>query len=353
MRTRFLYSHISSEAGRFMADGIINQALYRKRIPDQHLLNAGLFGAWCSAVFDPSTQLQPLSIIWDNVETGVCPEDPGPTIGLIINLVAQYHTDSNMINVLIKRYGETPEPAYTQTEHGFSLTRKALIYLETYVFACMWPARRADLIETAISLRAAPKAPFPDLVRKWLLDVSMNMESSKLESGCRQIYCASKLPTAIAIRTNKTSYEQYRDLDALVSVPDFAEKIELVALNTPRDILMEKLATNDPIADASAILSVLVLYVATNCDIPLRIRSNRDAGIDWCKPPAIYFTDTEAYMCLREGQIVKPATSLGQDIVFAFFHAAQSVFPANDHIADVMRKLHLREPDPDMPEWAD
>jgi hypothetical protein len=138
-----------------------------------------------------------------------------------------------------------------------------------------------------------------------------------------------------------------------VSVPDFAEKVELVAINTPRDILLEKLATTDAVAEASAILSVLVLYVTTNCDIPLRIKSNRDAGIDWCKPPAIYFTDAETFLCLREGHLVKPATSFGHDTVFAFFHAAQSAFPTNDHITQVMRKLHLRETDPDMPEWAD
>jgi hypothetical protein len=332
---------------------IVDTALYQKRIKDQPLLNASLFGVWCIKTAVPGAPIVPLAKIWDNVERGALPDNTDAVVSIIVNLVARYHQTKDPIDVSIKRYGQPSEPAFTKSDNGFSLTRNALIYLETYVFACLWPKRLQSLISTMYYVIQAAPARAPDVVMTWLLSISMNMESCRLESGCRQIYCAAKVPTSVAIRSTKTSYEQYRDLNDVVPVPDFAEKIELVALNTPRDILAENLSKKDILAEASAIMSMTMLYSTNNCKIALKVKSNRDAGVEWCHPPAVFFTDTEVYICLREGRLVKPHTKRGTDIVFAFFAEAHEIFPDNDNVRMVLDRFCSAAVDPDMPEWAD
>ena len=323
------------------------RALYERRI-EEPVLNAALFGAWCAHKYKPEVAIVPLRVFWDELLRGVVPANPSGRIFQIVQLVGIFHAQKETIEGTIQNFGGEPESTVAAAgEKQFALTRRALIFCERYVFACLWPYRLKQLTAQCVPSRPAP---YPEVVRTWLIEVSLNMASSNVEFGCREIYCGAMLPVAVALRSTKDAYERYRDYDAEYPTGTFAKEIELVALNPPRDILAENLAAQNRVVEISAVLGIFQEFMKT-VGVPIKVNSACHAGMEFCPTRSIYFTKDHTFMRVGEA-IIQPAIMTAFDVVFGYVEHAIQALPGNVVLRDVHTRFTTPMLNDEIPEWA-
>ena len=331
---------------------VLDRLLYTERLTEKPHLNAGLFGSWCTHTF-PGNAVPPLSTIWQDIMTGTVPADVDGRLSHIGNLVAVFQTDKAMIDVPMYAADEDVSSVAVGADGRFSVTRQALVVLETYVFAILWPARFKVLLQEACVVDRAAPPSCVQYVKRWLLEVSTNMESSSMEYACRQLYCGALLPPAVALRASKSLYERYRDLDSIFPRDKFDEDIELLSIHPPRDILDRSLALPGSLIETVSALGIFIQFLVTTCNLPFKVRatSAADSGIAWCPPWAIYVVHD--MMCFSPKENIYLRATNVYDLIYVFISHACIELPLSTRLSDIAKQFEEPAVDPARSEWAD
>lgn len=239
--------------------------------------------------------------------------------------------------------------------HGFAVVPKVLLMFETYLFELQWPERLQALLHAEKILgdgtlqRAIVKtmgpAPNKDWVIRWL--ARCPVLSEVVEPRCRENYSNMKIPIRAALRTNPATafYVKYRNLDDVYKddpvYKHAAWKTDMTyALDRmPRLILrtwagdQHAAAGHDPRAVTAAGLAIFTTFLEVGAGLPVkvvRIRSNGNAGVNFCPPWSIYVDDTIAVVSFERGRYYTLASCNIEDIVHGVIAAACDFLPATE-----------------------
>ena len=178
------------------------------------------------------------------------------------------------------------------------------------------------------------------------------MESSRVETATREIYCSIHTPLAETVRSSKpTAYERYRDYHTVFPQPTFEHDIVSIMQTLPTDLLLMDDFKDTVFADCAA-LAVCTSFLSIHGGLVSRVVSDSAAiSAAWCPANGVFFSRTRAWCNLGES-VVACSTNRGVDVVFTLIAALTAKYPDNNYVAAAWAAFHQEDVDASVPMWG-
>ena len=341
-------------------------------------LSAMLFGAWCKEKLRTSqfpVETRPLYTYFNNLLTGDSFDSSiDKMIYTICASVARLHPSKDLVEVK----GAPKETwAFAKVDGSFGLSVYTLCIMEAFVAGILWPTRHLQQIASFGPILESPPAPNRKAIMTWLAKKSDDLVNSDQEIILRDVYCAFLMPTCVSIRYSYEPlyYTRYKLFNAdYISInsderesPGFTDNIT-ACCKLPKAIL--GIAERDESAITPLLLYATILAVfnvIARGFIPSRkfkIKTNADAGMEWCEMFDIYFAGNLCYMMFPSSDalsssLIRPHMMSNDgasaaapivsdestfiyhpaDIIYAWLYHAHQAYPDNVAISSTLREI--------------